>query len=82
MFEKDEPLITIVKNPKDNYFSITLQHWDTPETVNGYSREEAKQLITQLESAIHHLDICWDECRHESLFENHEIDNTTVEKIK
>jgi len=55
LFEKDDPEITLVKNPKNNKFTLTLQNWDLPETVDGYNEREAEQLIEMLERGIKFL---------------------------
>ena len=63
-----EPMITVVKNPITEKYTLTFQNWDTDEMVDGYTKEEAQNLIVQLESAIYHLDNCWEEDNHDSLF--------------
>ena len=70
MIPTTEPLITIVKNPLTNEFTLTLQHWDTPEIVDGYTKDEAEELIEQLQRGIHHLNECWDGENTKDLFES------------
>ena len=64
-----EPTITIVKNPITEKYTLDLQHWDTNEIVDGYTKEEAEYLVVKLQTAIHDLVKCWDSDNHDILFE-------------
>jgi len=79
MIEKDDPEITLVKNPKNNKFTLTLQNWDSPETVEGYNEVEAEQLIEMLEKGIKFLKESKQNYNQRLLFEgseNEEVTNT------
>ena len=81
MFSKDDPLITIVRNPENEKFTVTLQNWDTPEIVDGYSKQDVEELINMLKDSIYHLENCWDDHNHESLFNEEAEKNAEKETI-
>tara|TARA_R110002020_G_scaffold308849_1_gene524445 strand:- start:215 stop:484 length:270 start_codon:yes stop_codon:yes gene_type:complete len=68
IYSKSDPIITIVKNPANDNFSITLQNWNSPSDADGYTLEEAKELMKMLEEGIVQLHNCWEEHNHSSLF--------------
>ena len=66
IYSKGDPVITIVRNPADDNFSITLQNWNTPPDADGYTVEEAKELMKMLEQGIVQLHNCWENHNHNS----------------
>ena len=67
MITENEPMIKIVRNTNTDEFTITLQNWDTGN--EGDTKEEAQELISQLEKGIYYLNTCWEDFHHGNLFE-------------
>lgn len=54
----EDPYITIVNNPSTGEFTLSLHQWNIEKNQEGYTEEEAHELIGLLERGIYHLNNC------------------------
>ncbi len=69
IFETQDPVLTVRKNPISGNYTLNLHYWDSDEIADGYSVDDARELIYMLEQGILHLNNCVEEDSQESLFE-------------
>ena len=77
IFKTQDPVLTVRKNPVNGNYTLNLHYWDSDEVVDGYSVDDARELIYMLEQGILHLNNCVEEDSQESLFEEIADDKET-----
>lgn len=69
IFEEQDPVLTVRKNPASGNYTLNLHYWDSDEVVDGYSADDARELIYMLEQGILYLNSCVEEESQKGLFE-------------
>ena len=70
--ENYDPYINIVENPATGKFTISLHQWNIEKDQEGYTEEEAYELIGLLERGIYHLNNCIEDYSEKVAKGNHE----------
>tara|TARA_R110000851_G_scaffold11606_4_gene40506 strand:+ start:1714 stop:2013 length:300 start_codon:yes stop_codon:yes gene_type:complete len=69
IFKTQDPVLTVRRHPVTGNYTLNLHYWDSDELADGYSVDDARELIYMLEQGILHLNTCVEEESQDSLFE-------------